>query len=115
MAASVRIEDEAFSDERYEDLAELAGMAASEHARGKMARIWRQCTIEGTHVVSNSIPRRVLGPNAIDALVGARLAEIVDENHVRIRGTAGRIEWLKRVRENGKYDKHGGRPRKSTP
>jgi hypothetical protein len=112
VAVSVRIEDEAFADERYEDLALYAGLADSDHARGKMARIWRQCTLEGTHVVPNQIPIRVLGSNAIDALVRARLAEIVDSDHVRIRGTEGRIEWLSRLRANGKYGKRGGRPKK---
>lgn len=111
MAASVRIEDEAFSDERYEDLAQFAGLTDADHARGKMARIWRQCTIEGTHTIANHLVIRVLGTNGIDALVRSRLGEKISETHVRVRGTEGRIEWLKRLRENGNK---GGRPKGSS-
>ena len=49
MGASVRIEDDAFSDTRYDLLARYGGLADADHARGKMARIWRQCTLEGRH------------------------------------------------------------------
>lgn len=108
--SSVRIEDEAFSCERYEDLAALAGLADADHARGKMARLWRQCTIEQTRVLTPLTITRVLGSRGVEALVGARLGEIV-ANGVRIRGTKGRIEWLKKLRSNGKYGKRGGRPR----
>lgn len=120
MSASVRIEDEAFSDERYEDLASVAGLADADHARGKMARLWRQCTLEQTHFLPLALVTRILGPNAIAALEAARLGEKVGDDKVRIRGTKGRIEWLKRLRENGKFGKRGaefgkrgGRPRKN--
>jgi uncharacterized phage protein (TIGR02220 family) len=120
MAASVRIEDEAFSDERYEDLAAAAGLADADHARGKMLRIWRQCTIEQTHKLARATVVRILGVNGPSALETARLGE-VDGDLVRIRGTRGRIEWLKKLRDNGKFGKRGaqhgargGRPRKNT-
>jgi hypothetical protein len=108
MAASVRIEDEAFADERYEDLAHFAGLRDADHARGKMARLWRQCTIEGTETIENHLVIRLLGEGGIDALVKSRLGEKISETHVRIRGTKGRIEWLGRLRENGNK---GGRPK----
>lgn len=108
MAASVRIEDEAFADERYDDLAHFAGLADADHARGKMARLWRQCTIEGTHTIENHLVIRILGEGGIDALIRARLAEKISDTHVRIRGTKGRIEWLKKLRQNGQK---GGRPK----
>lgn len=110
MAVSVRIEDEAFADERYEDLAHHAGLADADHARGKMAKLWRQCTLEQTHQLENQMVLRVLGPNGIEALIRARLADRAGDSHVRIRGTRGRIEWLQKLRENGQK---GGRPRKS--
>jgi hypothetical protein len=110
VAASVRIEDEAFADERYEDLAHHAGLADADHARGKMARIWRQCTIEGTNQVENQMVMRVFGSGGVEALVRARLAELAGPSHVRIRGTEGRIEWLQKLRENGNK---GGRPKGS--
>jgi uncharacterized phage protein (TIGR02220 family) len=112
MGASVRIEDEAFSDERYEDLATAAGLADADHARGKMARLWRQCTLEQRHVLPVATVQRILGERAVEALQVARLGELVDDG-VRIRGTRGRIEWLKKLRNNGRFGKRGGRPRKN--
>jgi hypothetical protein len=117
VAASVRIEDEAFADERYEDLATVAGLADADHARGKMLRIWRQCTIEQTHKLTRQTVSRIIGDNGVNALVAARLGEI-DGDFVRIRGTRGRIEWLKKLRNNKKFGKlgaehgkKGGRPK----
>jgi uncharacterized phage protein (TIGR02220 family) len=112
VAASVRIEDEAFSDRRYDRLARAAGLADADHARGKMAVIWRQCTIEQTHILPADDVTDVLGPNGIVALELARLGERVDTG-VRICGTRGRIEWLKKLRDNGKFGKKGGRPRRN--
>lgn len=112
--AAVRIEEAAFSDDRYDDLAEFAGLADADHARGKMARLWRQCTLEQVHTLPESTVRRVLGPNGVEAIVRARLGEVSDEG-VRIRGTQGRIEWLGTLKDNGKYGKKGGRPRKGNP
>lgn len=106
--AAVRIEEEAFSDERYEDLAIAAGLQDSDHARGKMARLWRQCTLEHTHNLLVSTVVRVLGTNGVEALRSARLGELTDDGRVRIRGTEGRIEWLSKLRENGRK---GGRPK----
>jgi hypothetical protein len=108
--AAVRIEDDAFSDERYEDLAMFAGLADADHARGKMARIWRQCTIENTETIANHVVVRVLGVSGVDALVQARLADRVDSERVRVRGTTGRIEWLNKLRSNGRHGNKGGRP-----
>ncbi len=103
--ASVRIEDEAFSDARYLILAARAGLADADHARGKMALLWRQCTMAGTYVLDEDFVTAVLGPNGVTALVKAHLGEETPDG-IRIRGTEGRIEWLERIRENGRK---GGR------
>jgi len=99
MAVSVRIEDEAFSDVRYDVLATLCLLADSDHARGKMAVLWRQCTAQGTYVLPESVVRAVLGANAPCALIESGLGEAVDGGF-RIKGTRGRIEWLKKLRKN---------------
>jgi uncharacterized phage protein (TIGR02220 family) len=111
MAASVRIEDEAFSDVRYIELAQYAGLADADHARGKMEHLWRQCTLEGVYELPAAVVSHYLGPNGVDAIVRARLGALSRGGRVRIRGTQGRIEWLNRLRENGK---RGGRPKGST-
>jgi uncharacterized phage protein (TIGR02220 family) len=99
MAASVRIEDEAFSDVRYDVLATLCLLADPDHARGKMAVLWRQCTAQGTYVLSESVVRAVLGANASCGLLESGLAEASDGGF-RIKGTRGRIEWLRKLRKN---------------
>ena len=101
MAASVRIEDEAFSDERYGVLAALCGLADADHARGKMARLWRQCTAQRTYVLPIDLVCSVLGENGADCIVKASLGELV-EGGIRIRGTKGRIEWLAKLRNNAR-------------
>jgi hypothetical protein len=105
MAASVRIEDEAFSDVRYGVLATLCLLADADHARGKMAVLWRQCTARNTYVLSESIVCAVLGENGASALVESGLGERVDDG-IRIRGTRGRIEWLRKLKKNAQK---GGR------
>jgi hypothetical protein len=106
---SVRIEDDAFGDLRYETLAKEAGLADADHARGKMARLWRQCTAERIYHLSETEVCAVLGPRGVDALIESRLGEQTDRG-IRIRGTRGRIEWLEKLRKNGKK---GGRPKKT--
>lgn len=112
MGASVRTEDEAFSDERFTDLARAAGLVDADHARGKMSRLWRQCTIETTYILPRETVIGVLGDRGVEAIVCARLGEEVDGG-IRIRGTRGRIEWLRKLRQNGKFGKRGGRPKRN--
>lgn len=108
--SGVRIEDDAFGDTRYDVLARACGLADADHARGKMARLWRQCTAESRYVLPVEDVESVLGENAVAGLERARLGEKV-RGGVRIRGTQGRIEWLGKLRDNGKFGKLGGRPK----
>jgi uncharacterized phage protein (TIGR02220 family) len=108
---AVRIDAEAFGDERFADLAQILGLADADHALGKMARIWRQCTVEQSYVLPENTINRIIGfPSGAEALIASRLAEKTKIG-IRIRGTNGRIEWLGRLRENGKYGHLGGRPK----
>lgn len=110
--ASVRIEDVAFSDLRYERLAKECGLSDADHALGKMARLWRQCTIEQSETLEGFTVETILGNNGIGGLVTAQLGELVEGGEkVRIRGTKGRIEWLSKLKNNGKYGALGGRPK----
>lgn len=97
MAASVRIDDGAFTDERFAVLAALCGLADADHARGKMARLWRQCTDKHVYSLSRPMIDVVLGPGGAQKLIDADLGE-VDGELVRVRGTDGRIEWLEEKR-----------------
>lgn len=101
MGASVRVEADAFVDERFVALARMAGLADADHARGKMLRLWRQCTDRNVAILPLEIIDSVLGPNGGDALVKSFLGERADGG-IRICGTSGRIEWLENLRKNGK-------------
>lgn len=107
MAASVRYDDEAFSDVRFAVLATACHLADADHALGKMGRLWRQCTALGVYILPESTVTAVLGPNGCDALVESELGERV-QGGMRMRGTKGRIEWLKKLRRNAKK---GGKAR----
>lgn len=108
---SVRIEDDAFGDLRFDVLAAEAGLADADHARGKMVRLWRQCTAENVHTLPEAVVISVLGERGVSALIVARLGEKTSHG-VRIKGTKGRIEWLATLRKNGAK---GGRPKVSNP
>ena len=101
MAASVRIDDEAFSDRRYDVLAKHLGVPNADCARGMMASIWRQCTQQQAHVLDAQLVRAILGDNGPESLVIARLGEVVEAG-IRIYGTRGRIEWLAKLRKNAR-------------
>jgi hypothetical protein len=90
VAVSVRIEDEAFADPRLDVLAALGGYSRYE-AMGRMAHLWRACTQRESYILSETIVGAIVG--STDILVEAELGERVDGG-VRVRGTAGRIEWL---------------------
>lgn len=107
--ASVRVESSAFGDDRFELLAQRAGLADADHARGKMLRLWRKCTIEKRYVLTKEEVALVLGDRGVEAILAANLGHAV-RSGIRISGTKGRIEWLDKIRENGKK---GGRPKKT--
>lgn len=98
MAASVRIEDEAFADARYDVLAGLLDTSKYD-ALGRMAYVWRWCTQRRTYVVPSSL-LEVYFDDPSD-LIRADLAEEVDGGY-RIKGTRGRIEWLSNLRKSSK-------------
>lgn len=106
--ASVRIEGEAFSDVRIEILGNMAGYNRYE-ALGRLAHLWRVCTSRNQHVVSDAVVAAILGEKGVDALLDSELGERVDGG-IRVKGTKGRIEWLAKLRKNGRK---GGRPKKT--
>jgi hypothetical protein len=114
MAASVRIEDEAFSDTRIERLGVLLDTSRYD-ALGRLAYLWRQCTAMGKDVLAEELVEHHV---KIEALVKSGMAEKTDDG-VRMKGARGRIEWLASKREVGKkvgpkgarYGSLGGRPK----
>lgn len=96
MAASVRIEDEAFSDLRIEHLGAILGTSKYD-AIGRLAHLWRHCTATNSYTLDPSLVGLVVDQHS---LVAANLAEIQEDGHVRMKGTEGRIEWLFDKRES---------------
>jgi hypothetical protein len=116
VAASVRIEDEAFTDMRVDALGVLLGTSKFD-ALGRLAHLWRQATQMGQDVLPSVLVAQVVDP---DKLVESGLGE-KKKTGVRLKGAKGRIEWLemkRRVgRENGikgrEFGRLGGRPTKT--
>ena len=106
--AAVRIESDAFSDHRIDTLAILAGYSNKFEALGRMAHLWRTCTQREVYVLPETTVAIFLGPRGVEALIEAELGERA-EGGIRIRGTKGRIEWLKNLRANASA---GGRAAK---
>lgn len=107
MAASVRLDDVAFSDLRIEMLGDLAGYNRFE-ALGRLAHLWRICTQRSLYVISDVQVAACLGPKGVEAILAAELGERV-EGGIRIKGTQGRIEWLMNLKANASA---GGRAAK---
>lgn len=100
MGVPVRVEDEAFSDPRLEVLGRLIGDDKF-GAMGRMAYVWRYCTMKTTECVGTLILDVVAGVDGFARhLVTAGLGEAVSDNEVRIKGTAERIGWYVRVKAN---------------
>lgn len=97
MTAPVRIEAEAFADPRIELLGAIAGYNRYE-ALGRLAHLWRFCTERNSYVVSDAVISATLGDRGVTAIVQAELGDRATDG-IRVRGTAGRIEWLEKKRK----------------
>jgi hypothetical protein len=110
----VNVDLQALVDSRFAVLATHMGWADADHAIGKMVRVWMECTMRETDVLSEAELRFAFGApqaemdSACDALVASGLAEPVGRGgsrasgKVRIRGCLGRTDWLGKKRAAGK-------------
>jgi hypothetical protein len=101
--AAIRIEDAARTDPRFRLLGDRLKTTRFD-ALARMAELWAYCTEKQTYFLT---------PKLIDTLAEFEnfhehilsdeigLAEATDKG-IRIRGTKGRIEWLKKLRKNSK-------------
>lgn len=98
--ASVSMEFSAYTDPRFKLLGKLTG---TDHwaALARVSSLWMHCLERGSPVVRRDLIDALMEIEGYaSALVSADLAEAIenDANSVRIRGTKGRIEWLKKAR-----------------
>lgn len=97
MAASVRIDDSAFTDPRIKRLGRLLGTGQYD-ALGRMAHVWRYCADRQVYAVSAmALADLTDRDDFADHLLTSDLGE-PDGDLIRIRGLEGRIEWLADMR-----------------
>ena len=107
--ASIRIEDEARKDPRFGILGKRLGTTKFD-ARARMEELWAYCTDRHTYYLAAEVIDELTEfPGFHQHIIDSELAEQTDKG-IRIRGTKGRIEWLRKLRNNGKK---GGRPKKT--
>lgn len=116
--ASINVEQKALIDPRFARLGKEMGVPAEwahDVGMGRSIRAWNECIERGTRVLEEWILREVLGTNCAPILlVTCDLAEQLSDGKFRIKGTKGRVEYLKKLRKNArKNGKKGGRPRKT--
>lgn len=103
----VNLDGTVWTDARFAVLAELMGWDHADTAIARAAKVWRQCTIESRCTLPPQTIDALLGKGGAEAFVCSGLGEMVGDC-VRVRGAAGRIEWHRNLKENGRK---GGRPR----
>ena len=106
MAASVRVEADAFDDVRFEMLGNRLGTNAFD-ALGRMIHVWRYCTQKACHMATQEALNIIAKHGQFASLATeSGLLELTPTGEYRVRGTRGRIEWLQNLRINAKK---GGR------
>jgi hypothetical protein len=108
--ASVRIEDSALTDPRFVILGKR--LCTSHYdAIGRMIYVWSYCTDKQLHVLTPELIDTLSGYEGFHVhLIEIGLAEELSSTEIRICGTKGRIEWIAKLRKNGRK---GGRPKKT--
>jgi hypothetical protein len=102
MGASVRVDGEAFDDVRFAMLGRRLETSVYD-ALGRMLFVWRQCTKLDTYILTGEQLSIAGGSDEFPYLLcEVGLAEKLDNANFRIKGTTGRIEWLRNLKENGK-------------
>lgn len=107
--ASVRVEQSAISDPRFELAAKRMGVSRHD-ILGRMMFIWEHCTEQQTYYLQPEVVDTIACFEGFSLIICdpiVSLAEATDKG-VRIKGTKGRIEWLGRLR---KGQKSGGKSR----
>jgi len=98
-------------DWRFEALGDVAGYSRTD-ALGRMVRLWSYCTQEQLYIVTETAVKAHLGARGVEAIVAADLGEVV-EGGVRVKGTAGVIEWFAPVKDK-REKRRAGKVRAAT-
>lgn len=95
------VDHQVWGDARFDDLARRGGYSRYE-AVGRMAHLWDWCIELCSYVASRVVVCRYLGPAGDEHILAADLGELQDDGTIRIKGTKGRIEWKRKLRESSK-------------
>lgn len=87
----VNIDTVAFTDGRFDDLAEFAHMANRHEALGRMAALWHACVLTGRDTMRASEIDRYLGAGGSEAALKADLL-VKAGNVIRVKGCSGRTD-----------------------
>jgi hypothetical protein len=100
--ASVNVEFQAFRDPRFRVLAKLSGLSHFD-AIGRMAAVWAYSVEKNSNILDRThFDALAEIEGYTDWAVEADLAERLEGNVVRVKGTEGRIEWLAKARQRQK-------------
>ncbi len=109
--ARVNVEQKALTDPRFDLLGRF--LESTRHdALGRMVLVWNECQERNSYTLPERLVGAVMGDReGARWLVEADLAEWVDDDRVRIKGTEGRVEWLAAKRQTARANgQKGGRP-----
>lgn len=109
--ARINVDQKALTDPRFDLLARF--LKASRHdALGRMIRVWNECQERESFTLPAALVGVIMGHrNGAKWVAESDLAEFVDENTLRIKGTEGRTDWLAAKRAAARANgSRGGRP-----
>jgi hypothetical protein len=111
--SSYRVDEKARQDPRFKILGKLLGSSRFD-ALARMGELWAYCADQESYFLSETLINTLTECENFSQMIlnpEVGLAEL-SEKGIRIKGTKGRIEWLSKLRKNGKK---GGRPKKTKP
>ncbi len=114
MSSRVNVDGVAFTDLRFDRLAQALSLADADHARSKVEWLWLDCTNRGECELPKWLVVKRLGPTGPDALVECELARWSrgrgdsDTRLLYICGALERTGWKKKLNEQSP---NGGKAR----
>jgi hypothetical protein len=100
--ARVNLDEIAFGDWRIARLGQLLGTSRFD-ALGRLAFVWRECLVRQVFSLAPPTVDAIADRSGfVESMIEADLAERLEDGSVRVKGLAGRIEWLGRLREGGR-------------
>lgn len=106
--ARVTLENGVWEDARFSHLA-LLSRETRYSAIARMARLWSECTERGTLHLTRQLILCIFPEKRKYAewIVEAELGVVQEDGSILLKGTKGRVEWLKRLQAQGMHGAKG--------